>query len=220
LVENLIDQDFPTVQANRRLRADKGDSIILDHAYGVYMAVNHLIRLGYRRIGMIRGSRQASTAENEFRGYQEALKDRNVEFDTDIIGEGDFSEETGYRWTKHLMSLDHPPDAIYCGDDYVAWGSMKALAELNLRVPEDVALIGFDDVELASHPLIQLTTVRGNIEEMGRLVVKHLLERIENSTKPYRQIVLEPHLIIRRSCGYQNVKRETTISDLILNRTG
>jgi DNA-binding LacI/PurR family transcriptional regulator len=207
-VEKLIDDHFPVVLLNRKLKKDKGDYVVLDNKYGAYLIVNHLIHLGYKRIGMIGGHRNVSTNADRYRGYIKTLKEKGLEIDEDIIKHGFFSQETGFKFTKMMMGLLNPPKAIFCGDDYIALGSMKAMSELGLRVPDDVALVGFDDSEISSHPLIQLTTVSQNVQEMGRLGAKIIVEQIEGKSKSPQKILLEPHLIIRQSCGYKLLSRE------------
>lgn len=202
-VERLIDDHFPVVLLNRKLKRDKGDYVVLDNTYGAYLIVNHLIHLGYKRIGFIGGPRNVSTSADRYRGYFKALKEKGLEIDEEIIRHGYFSQDTGFKFTKMMMSLLHPPEAIFCGDDYIALGSMKTLNELGMSVPNDVALVGFDDSEISSHPLIQLTTVSQNVKEMGRLGAKVMVERIEGKLKSPQKILLEPHLIIRQSCGYK-----------------
>jgi DNA-binding LacI/PurR family transcriptional regulator len=202
-VERLIDDRFPVVLLNRKLKRDRGDYVVLDNTYGAYLIVNHLIQLGYKRIGMIGGPRNVSTSADRYRGYTKALREKGLEIDEDLIRHGFFSQETGFKFTKMMMGLLNPPEAIFCGDDYIALGSMKAMGELGLRVPDDVALVGFDDSEISSHPLIQLTTVSQNVQEMGRLGAKIMVEQIEGKLKKSQKILLEPHLIIRQSCGYK-----------------
>jgi DNA-binding LacI/PurR family transcriptional regulator len=202
-VEKLIDDGFPVVLVNRKLRKNKGDYVVLDNRYGAYLMVNHLIHHDYTRIAMICGPISVSTSADRYRGYIQPLKEWGIKIDQDIIKHGPFSQETGYKSTKQLMSLLIPPRAIFCGDDAIALGAMKALGELGFKVPEDVAVAGFDDAEISSHPLIQLTTVSQNLKEMGRLAGKTIVGRIEGKEESPQRILLEPHLIIRRSCGYQ-----------------
>ena len=202
-VEKLIDNNFPVVLVNRKLKKNIGDYVVLDNTYGAYLMVNHLINHDYRRIAMISGPRSVSTSADRHRGYTRALKDRGLKIDEEIIKYGSFSQETGFRFAKQFMSLLNPPRAIFCGDDAIALGAMRALGELGKRVPDDVAVVGFDDAEISSHPLIQLTTVSQNLQEMGRLAAKTMVERIEGKQKNLQKILIEPHLIIRRSCGYR-----------------
>jgi len=204
LVENLIDNGFPVVQVNRRLKKDKGNQIVLDNAYGAYLAVSHLIRLGYKRIGMIGGPIDLSTSVGRYEGYFEALAEKGLKIDEAIVKRGSFfSQDTGYEFTKRLMRLIDPPEAIFCADDYIALGSMRALGEMEVKIPEDVAVVGYDDIELSSHPLIQLTSVNQDVHKMGRLATKNIIDRIAGKSSSEKRIVLEPHLIIRKSCGYQ-----------------
>jgi len=202
-VEKLIDNNFPVVLVNRKLKKNIGDYVVLNNTYGAYLMVNHLVNHDYRRIAMISGPRSVSTSADRHRGYTQALKDRGLKIDEEIIKYGSFSQETGFRFAKQLMSLVNPPRAIFCGDDAIALGAMRALGELEKRVPDDVAVVGFDDAEISSHPLIQLTTVSQNLQEMGRLAAKTMVERIEGKQKNPQKILIEPHLIIRRSCGYK-----------------
>ncbi len=207
-VESLIKDDFPVVLVNRRLNQDLGDYVVLDNHYGAYLIVNHLINQEHRRIALISGPRSVSTSADRTQGYLKALKDRGLKVDRSIIKYGAFSQETGFKYTKQLMTLLNPPRAIFCGDDAIALGAMKALGTLGLRVPEEVSVVGFDDAEISSHPLIKLTTVSQNLKKMGRLAAKTLIDRIEGRQKTQQRILLEPHLIIRRSCGYK-FKAET-----------
>jgi DNA-binding LacI/PurR family transcriptional regulator len=204
LVEALLDQGFPLMLANRRLRKDRGNYVVMDNVYGAYLVVNHLIRLGYRRIAMIRGPHGLSTSADRYQGYLEAMQEKGLEIDRELVKEGPFfSQETGYTFTRRLMRLRQPPEAIFCGDDYMALGAMKALAEMELKVPEDVGLVGFDDAEISSHPQIQLTTVSQDAQEMGRRATRILLQAIAGKLPEPQHILLEPHLVIRESCGYK-----------------
>lgn len=202
-VEALIQKGFPVVQVNRKLKKDLGDYVVLDNAYGAYLIVNHLINQGYRRIALISGPRSVSTSADRIQGYLKALKDRGLTVDRSLIRYGAFSQDTGMKYTRRFMALTPPPEAVFCGDDAIALGAMKALGTLGLKVPEDVAVVGFDDAEISSHPLIKLTTISQNLRKMGRLAAKTLIDRIEGRQKKPQRILLEPQLIIRRSCGYK-----------------
>jgi LacI family transcriptional regulator len=212
LVESLLEDNFPLVLANRRLKKNKGDHVIVDNAYGAYLIVNHLINLGYRRIGTITGPRNLSTGADRYRGYLKALEDKGLDIDEEIIMHGNFfSQDTGYRFTREMMRLAKPPEAVFCCDDYIALGSMKAIGELDRRVPDDLAVVGFDDVEISSHPFIQLTTVSQDVKRMGKLAAQCLVERIEGKDRPPTRIVLEPQLVIRQSCGYKMMSRRSVV---------
>jgi LacI family transcriptional regulator len=189
---------------NRRLQEDRSNYVVIDNEYGAYLVVNHLIRLGYKRIAIITGPKTTSTGRDRHRGYLEAVNDKGLEVIPELVKEGRFfSQSTGYDNTKLLMSQNSPPEAIFCSDDHIAFGAMWALAEMDLNVPSDVALVGFDDVWISSHPRIQLTTVSQDVAEMGRLAGKIIVDTLEGRLEEPKRLYLEPNLKIRSSCGYR-----------------
>ena len=210
MVEGLIENGFPVVMANRRLRKPVGDYVILDNQYGAYLAVNHLIHLGRRRIAMIKGPDNTSTGEERFQGYLKALRESGLPVEDDLIKSGAFTEKSGYQWARHLMRQTNPPDAIFCGDDDIALGAIRGLDETGFSVPGDVAVVGFDDGKISSHPRIQLTTVSQDVQRMGLLVTEIIARRIEGAPKEYDQIILQPNLVIRQSCGF-HVRPQNTL---------
>jgi len=203
IVEEMVKKQFPVVLANRRLDKDIGDQVVLDNTYGSYLAVSHLLHLDHRRVGMIRGPQDLSTSEDRYRGYVAALKEKGLAIDKKITKTGPLTQESGYQLALKMMRVANPPSAIFCCDDNVALGAMKALSELGLRVPQDVGLVGFDDAEISSHPLIQLTTVSQDTQEMGRLAARMMVHRIEGKLDVPQKKLLKPHLVVRQSCGYK-----------------
>jgi DNA-binding LacI/PurR family transcriptional regulator len=201
LVKKLLNNGFPIVFANRRLEDKQGDFVVLDNVYGAFLLINHLIQMGNRNIAMIKGPSFASTATERYQGYLEALHENELLVDDKIIKEGSFTQDTGYEATMQLIDHATRPDAIFCCDDEIALGAMRALSEVGLKVPEDIALAGFDDAPISSHPLIQLTTVRQDVQRMGELCTRYLINRIKGKVDSPQQAVLEPQLIIRRTCG-------------------
>jgi LacI family transcriptional regulator len=201
LVKKLLNDGFPIVFANRRPEDKRGDFVILDNVCGSFLLINHLIQMGNRRIAMIKGPMFASTSIERYQGYLEALRKKKLIVDDKIIKQGPFTQDTGYEATMQLIGHIPRPDAIFCCDDEIALGAMRALSEAGLKVPEDIALAGFDDAPISSHPLIQLTTVRQDVQRMGELCTRYLSNRIEGKVDSPQQTVLEPHLIIRRTCG-------------------
>jgi len=202
-VKNLFDVGFPVVLVNRRIHAEVGDYVVLDNEDGAYLAVKHLYKLGHRRIGMIKGPSFTSTGEERYIGYLKAIQDSGLPFEDGLIKEGFFREDVGHQLAKRLMSMSNPPDSILCGDDEIAMGAMRALDDMGLRVPDDVALLGFDDSHISSHPRIQLTTISQDVTKMGSLATEILIRRIEGRSSEYERITLKPNLIIRKSCGFE-----------------
>jgi DNA-binding LacI/PurR family transcriptional regulator len=121
----------------------------------------------------------------------------------DYFLEGNFLKESGYHGGKRFLKMKEPPTAIFAANDYMALGTYQAIYEEGVRIPEEVALIGFNDIEFSAMSGIQLTTIGQKKFEMGSIAVKTLVEEIEGGPKgPAKEILLEPELIIRRTCGF------------------
>ena len=175
---------------------DKNISYIdVENAPGAYNAVMHLAHLGYRRIATVTGALNTSPGQDRLEGYRRALEARGLGLDEQLIVEGDFTEASAYYGAKKL--LVHKPDAIFAASDTMAIGVLKALREAKLRVPQDMALVGFDDLPPATIATPQLTTIRQPIRSFGLKAVETLLDIIENGSKPPRRIVFGTELVIR-----------------------
>ena len=210
VVEALIDADYPCLMYNRRLRSGRGNYIILDNVRASRDLTSHLIKLGHRRIGFIAGLRDVSTASDRLRGYREALRAVGVVPDPMLVRPGAFEAEIADRATKELLKLRCPPTAIVAGNDLMALGVIQAAGEMGLHVPEDLAVVGFDDIQIAGHWEIQLTTMAQQKAEMGRLAATWMLEIIRDPRRFTRQPVqqvLAPTLVVRRSCGAMAISR-------------
>jgi len=203
VIEKLIRQDFPIVLANRRLKQGKSNYVVMDNHHGGYLATSHLIRCGYSRIGIIAGPTTFSAGLDRLEGYKSALIKHNIALNSELIQKGMFSKEFGLKAGLQLLELKNRPDAIFATNDDIALGVMKAAHQMGIRIPQDLGLIGFDDTEISAHPNINLTTIRQKKYEMGELGVQLLKDLIERDTVHYtNQIVLEPELVVRQSCGF------------------
>lgn len=185
---------------------DKCDCVDVDNVRGAYNAVSHLIKLGHKKIAYIsRGLLHRHPASQRFRGYKNALKDNGIQLNEKLVvntitDQGKIGE--GYQTTLRLFSLGEKPTAIFAFNDLIAIGCMDALKEMGIRVPEDIAVIGFDDIEIAPFLEVPLTTVRIPQYEIGNTAAKILFEKINgNGTMQCQRICFEPELIIRKSCG-------------------
>ena len=173
---------FPIVLVDRY--HPKLDSIMVENRQGAYTATQHLIRLGHTRIGMIDGHLRSFPARVRLEGYKRALRDHHIDFVDDylvigdsVTGEDGFNQEAGYEAMKHLLYLDDDrPTAVFISSDIQAVGAMRAVKEIGLKIPEDIAIVGFDDIEMAQY--VGLTTMRQPMFEMGKLAVDRLVERI------------------------------------------
>ncbi len=214
-LSGLVQSGFPVVAVLRRpYHVQNLDFVIVDNVRGGYLAVEHLIRLGHKQIAVIRGPANTSTGIERFEGALKAFKAYGVHLFNDLIQMGDYSKESGYLATNRFFQMGLKirqirPTAIFACNDDMAIGALEALLDMGLRVPEDVALVGFNNVEITSLRTIELTTIRQQKREMGRLAAERLLEKIDRN-KSYdepSQVILEPKLVIRKSCGFRMSSR-------------
>ena len=204
----LAEEGFPIVLVNRRTYLpavrEKIDYVGVNNILGGYMAVEHLIKLGHERIGIIGGSSESSVGFERFEGGKGALEAYGLTEMSDYFLDGDFLKESGYQGGKRFIKMADSPTAIFAANDYMALGVFQAIADEGLRVPEEVALVGFNDIEFTAMKGIELTTIGQKKYVMGAVAVKLLVERIEEEkVGPSKEIILEPELIIRRTCGFR-----------------
>jgi LacI family transcriptional regulator len=204
----LAEEKFPMVLVNRRtyepIVKQKVNYVGVDNILGGFLAVEHLIRLGHRQIGVIGGSSESSVGLERLEGGKKALEAYDLEKRSDYFLEGDFLKESGYQGGKRFLRMAKSPTAIFATSDYMALGAFQAIAEEGLRIPEDMALVGFNDIEFTAMKGIELTTIGQKKFEMGALAVKTLVEKIEGSESKAstKEILLKPELIIRKTCGF------------------
>ncbi|TAM57541.1 LacI family transcriptional regulator [bacterium] len=201
----------PVVQVIRKIDGVGADFIGTDEEAAGYRAAAHLLALGHRCIAMAAGPRVSSASRLRAAGVRRALAAAGLAIPAPWYSEGDLNVESGYALCAQMLSQGPPPTALVCGNDVMALGSMDAIIDAGLRIPGDVAVVGFDDMALASSRLIELTTVRSPHAEIGRRAVQRLLERIERPELPAREILLEEHLIVRRSSGGQRAAAQAAI---------
>ncbi len=176
-------------------------SVVTNGYVGMRQALEHLIDVhGYRRVAFIEGPESSLEAQARYRAYEETLADRNIPLREDLVLPGDFSEEAGIRGVQTLLQRGVEIDALVCSNDDTAMGALEVLRDRDVRVPEDLALIGFDDVEEAAQLAVPLTTVRQPIYEMG-LLSAEILHRLMRGMPVEMSNVVATELIVRRSCG-------------------
>ena len=204
----LAEEGFPIMLVNRRTYhstvKEKVDYVGIDNIQGGFLAVEHLIKLGHRRIGIIGGSSESSVGFERLEGGKRALAAYGLKQMDDYFLEGDFLKESGYRGGIKFTRMADPPTAIFAANDYMALGAYQAVVEEGVRVPEDMAIVGFNDIEFTAMKGIELTTIGQKKYEMGALSVENLVEKIEGkNVGPPKEVILKPELIIRRTCGFQ-----------------
>jgi LacI family transcriptional regulator len=207
LISDLLRESIPFVLAVRNVRQSPEnpavDSVGVDNERGGYLAVEHLIKMGHQKIGFLMGDQETSTGYDRYVGVLAAFKAYGMKFNPELVLHGDFRRKSGLRLTRKLLSMEKDITAIVAHNDHMAMGVLDGLREKGIRVPEDIAVIGFDDIEMAGLPGIDLTTVTQKKDIIGRTAVDILLEKIkEPSSHLTKRITLNPKLIIRESCGF------------------
>ena len=201
LIGRLLDDDVPFVLIGR-YPDERVHYVDIDNVAVARMAVDHLIRLGHRRVATITGPLSMTSGQDRLEGYRQAMAAHRLPVDEDLIAEGDFTEIGGTMAARKLIA--NSTTAIFAASDIMAVGALKALREAGLRVPADVALIGVDDLPVARAVEPALTTVRQPIEELGSTAADLLLDLLENppdDQAPAHRIILPTQLLVRGSCG-------------------
>lgn len=205
LIERLVHSDLPVVIAGRPVHVNDISYIDVNNVEAAYQAVSHLIGLGYQRIGTIAGPENTTVGIDRKEGYLKAMLDHQRSLDRSLIVEGDFTELGGYAAMQRLLA--EKVEAVFAASDLMAIGAMRAVREAGLRIPEDVAFVGFDDLPLAVLPTPQLTTIRQPVYQFGIRAVEILIDMIENGIKPARRVILDTELVVRDSCGARLMRR-------------
>lgn len=193
----------PLVLVNRVLDGSNVDSVHIDNRHGGYRATSHLISLGRRRIAYAGGRPDSSTHQHRYEGYRQAMAEAGLAIDKTLVTSGDFTQLSGTISAHHLLAVPERPDAVVCSDDLIALGLIDALLGAGVDVPDDIAVVGFDDIPLASLRQIGLTTVRQPAAELGQRAFQLLLRRLEGQevdADPVEE-VLPAELVVRSTCG-------------------
>jgi LacI family transcriptional regulator len=200
MIEALITSRLPFILVGRHPQHPEVSYVDVENQAGARQAVEHLLARGRQRIACLCGPLNTIVGIDRQKGYLDALKAYGIPLNPKLIQEGDFSEEAGYRLTRSL--LPHQPDAIFAASDAMAIGAIRLLHEEGLTVPEQVAVIGFDDMPFAARSQPPLTTVRQPILQTGALAAERLIAFIEDPEHTgYQHIILPTELIVRESCG-------------------
>lgn len=199
LVQALRSSPLPSIQIGRPRRQVETSYVDVDNRSAAQEAVSLLLRSGRRRVASIAGPDNMIAGVDRREGYLAALQEHGLQPEPELIAAGDFSEASGYEAAKRL--LPHRPDAIFAASDAMANGALRAIKEAGLKVPDDIALVGFDDMPFAALADPPLTTVRQPVTRTGMVAAETLIDLIEHPGSPTRRIILPTELVIRRSCG-------------------
>lgn len=196
-VLDIVADGIPVVQVSREVEGIGLDFVGSDDARGAAIAVDHLVALGHRRIGMIGGTATISTGKWRHRSYRESLARHGLPFDPDLIFHGFGTRETGLKGLLHLLDRPDPPTAAVCFNDLTAFGAMLGLRHRGREAGRGFSLVGCDDVKEAAQWFPGLTTIRNRQDEMGARAADLLLKRIADPGAPTERILLEPSLVVR-----------------------
>ena len=198
-----------------QLRAERYPFVLIDHdseapgctvvnaanRTGTKEGIAYLVGLGHRRIGFITGRPDVGATHERFAGYRDALAEAGLGVDDELVVPGDFLEPRGYVAATELLSMRRPPTAIFASSDAAAFGVLGAARAAGLRVPEDLSVLGFDDIVEASYVGAALSTVRQPLREMGRVAVQRLMSLLADPSQPATRVVMETELVVRQTTG-------------------
>jgi LacI family transcriptional regulator len=201
-------QKTPLVVVDRDLPDAAVDSVLTDNARGGWLATRHLIDLGHRRIACITGPSDVTPSAERVTGYRQALEAEGIPANGNLIVRGDFQYESAYRAAIQLLQIEDPPTAFFACNDLMAVAVMSAALELGQQVPDDLSVVGYDDVRLAAFANPPLTTIAQPKYEMGVVAATMLLERIRDPQAPVQRRVFESSLVMRKSTALRREGQE------------
>lgn len=195
----------PVISISGHKRVKGTTNLMLDHDRAALLAIKHLYDLGHRRIAFMKGQKQIGDSESRWQGIQSMAKRVGLTIHEELciyLDRNAWSPELGYPAMRDLLTKTRDFTAIFCFNDIAAIGAVRAICDAGLRCPEDISVIGFDDISSAAYMVPRLTTVRQPLRRMGEVAVQTLLKRIESPNEPYPEaIMFEPELIVRESTG-------------------
>jgi GntR family transcriptional regulator of arabinose operon len=200
-VHRLIAAGFPVVLVDRYLRGVMSDYVMSDHFGGALRAVHHLIELGHRKIGFVSWCDPSVSLEHRHIGYQQALVEGGLSYDPALVCEVEGYPTVALKPLSAFLAGQPDITAVFAANDQIALAVYQAARTLGRRIPEDLAVIGFDNLDFTEHLDVALTTVAQPAFEIGRSAVEVLVERIQNHPDGWQQVILPTRLVIRRSCG-------------------
>lgn len=198
-LEFLVGRNMPVVMVDRSVPNVEVDAVFTDNQLGGYLAARHLLELGHKRIACISGPSSITPSAERMIGYRKALEEAGLPYDETLILRGDYHAQSGMEVTHAILKMNPRPTAIFALNDLMALGALQAAAEANCAVPEDLAVVGYDDLEIARFTNPPLTTIAQPKKEIGVKAIDLLVDRISRKDRSPSRLVLPPELIVRRS---------------------
>lgn len=201
-VELIQKQGVPVVVLDRRVPFEQVDVVRCDSVRGAYRLVRHLLALGHRHVAILAGPQDVSTASDRVTGYRQALAETGLSYDSEIVYYGEYTQTSGYEMTQQALTANPRPTALFAANNFIAVGSLRALRDAGLRVPEDMALVSFDDLPPAFVIDPFLTVAHQPAYQMGHKATELLLARLSGlAPQEYQEVLLPIETIVRRSSG-------------------
>ena len=191
----------PYVFVYRLFNGSYTNSVLADDRHGARLAVEHLVKLGHRRIAFINGPHDWNSSKDRLAGYRDILEKYEIPYDPSLVEEGTWEVQSGYPIAKKFLGMSDRPTAIFAANDLMALGSIYAVQDAGLNVPKDIAVVGYDDRDIASCSRPTITTVCPPSFEMGKLAARLMVDRLENQIEIKDPIRVQGKLIVRESCG-------------------
>ncbi len=196
-----LQSGIPAVVVDHRSEGSGFPHVTVDNLRAAFEATSFLARRGYKRIGFVTGDLDVESARDRLRGYRLALGELGIDYDDEIVLEGDFTRESGFKAIQEYARRGRPmPQVWFCSNDLMAVGAIEALRAVGVSVPGDVGVMGFDDLPVAAYVTPRLTTVRQPIREMGGAAIRMLLRLMEGEELETHRVILETELVVRESC--------------------
>ncbi|MDE0530612.1 MAG: LacI family DNA-binding transcriptional regulator [Albidovulum sp.] len=203
-LQNLAEGAFPLVMVDRFLEAVSADSVVVDNRAAAFALTDHLIRLGHRRVAVVMAELTASSIEERIDGYKDAHSNAGIALEPDLFIHSNSDIDSAHRASAALLASESAPSAVFCTNNFMTLGMIRALNMSGKRCPEDIAVVGFDDFHLADSFRPPLTVAAQPAYEIGQEAAKLLFDRVSGKvSRSYKKTVLETSLLIRGSCGSQ-----------------
>ncbi|WP_026887256.1 LacI family DNA-binding transcriptional regulator [Clostridium beijerinckii] len=198
-IQTILEKNIPTVVINRYIENEGIVNIMSDDTKGVYDAVTYFIENNHRKIALLQGNKEFESTVYRKRGYIRALEDNNIPINEEYILSGRYDLKSGYENMKKLLELENRPTAVFCANDDIGVGAMKAIVETGLKVPEDISIIGFDDSNFCNYVTPPLTSVRKDSLAMSEYGGRNLLNIIKNKEVDKEKVYIQSQLVVRKS---------------------
>ena len=199
ITEFLENHVLPVVLIERSDALIMSDCVIANNKKGSYLASKHLIELGHRNVGCITGPSHLDASKNRLQGFKVAFKEKGLKFRKELVVEGNYHIESGYKGAQKILNIDPEVTAIHAFNDMMAYGLLECLKDKGIKIPEQISVVGFDDIFFSKMLYVPLTTIALPIHQMGEKAIQLLIERILNKKLPRRCSIAEPKLVIRQS---------------------